>query len=593
MREVSPEPRHASLAALGVFAVLLASCGGPEEIDLRPVERPETESAPGCFGGVEVARAPARLVFAPPPGWILVRTECGRCEGTRVPVGYRAVLQTGAQRRELASYPIPPSSEGMRRQMAFITYVGPRSTLVLEAFEPGADDDPSGLPAVFFVNPSFTLLPRRPDALPSDTRSFSSNTGIDLAGEELHARLPATLRVATRPGVHTLLGELGVLTEPRRPVRLLVQRESGPNEPVPLLTWERSTAWEAPVTVSFASDEPGTVTLSLGGPMDAVSVWRDVRLLSRDFAVMRPTADEPTETPLVQVRRPSLGEQLSRLVADGVTGDQRCGVEDAFVVPPPSLIEVPVSAGPHRIRGSAGPCAPTRAGRASWRIETAAGVELLERELEWAAGGEPRSDFDLEADFPSPSTLRFVTEGAEPGTPTAWAAVLVVLRADLTVRASGFNESDLNRSYAPENAVDSQIQTEWHLPNSTSGWLEIALDEPRDLRGIAITNGHNAGYEDRATRAFTVRAYADDNSVLGEVHAEFAAFEADPIPRIVRLQARGVARLSVEVESWFREGAPSPRSSCVESSAHEVCQIDGGADEIQISPIARSLVGPK
>jgi hypothetical protein len=68
---------------------------------------------------------------------------------------------------------------------------------------------------------------------------------------------------------------------------------------------------------------------------------------------------------------------------------------------------------------------------------------------------------------------------------------------------------DDNPLFGPRMAVDGQAETEWLLPDRTSGSLELTVFPARDVRRVIIRNGHNRQFNDRAVRTFSVELLRD------------------------------------------------------------------------------------
>lgn len=132
-----------------------------------------------------------------------------------------------------------------------------------------------------------------------------------------------------------------------------------------------------------------------------------------------------------------------------------------------------------------------------------------------------------------------------------------------TVSASGYRTGDIVETWPPENAADRDEMSYWHLPAGETGWIELALSAPRDVEALRVMNAHDVHADDQnrydrrrfdfAARLVHVRAYAGDREVahvereLRHIHA----LDRETIP----LEARGVDRIRIEIESFYGQGA--------------------------------------
>ncbi len=69
-----------------------------------------------------------------------------------------------------------------------------------------------------------------------------------------------------------------------------------------------------------------------------------------------------------------------------------------------------------------------------------------------------------------------------------------------------FGGSDAH--YQPSNILDGRPDTEWLLPDHTTGWVELRISPPRRIERVSILNAHNAPMNDRATLGYTLEIYA-------------------------------------------------------------------------------------
>lgn len=108
-------------------------------------------------------------------------------------------------------------------------------------------------------------------------------------------------------------------------------------------------------------------------------------------------------------------------------------------------------------------------------------------------------------------------------------------------------------AFGAELAVDGKVGTEWILPESTAGWLDVRVSPARSIRMVRVTNGHNRQYNDFGIKAYRLEAYRG-NQVVATASREFATVTPEP-PHEVPLIAEKVDRVRIVVVSWFAHGA--------------------------------------
>jgi len=106
--------------------------------------------------------------------------------------------------------------------------------------------------------------------------------------------------------------------------------------------------------------------------------------------------------------------------------------------------------------------------------------------------------------------------------------------------------------YPASQAIDGMDATEWLLPDRTLGWLELRFPS-RKVRKVALVNAYNAYYKDRGAERVTVTAYGPKGK-LASTQGRFAKLSGDRKPLVLSLNADGVTRLRVEVQSYFAMG---------------------------------------
>jgi hypothetical protein len=110
-----------------------------------------------------------------------------------------------------------------------------------------------------------------------------------------------------------------------------------------------------------------------------------------------------------------------------------------------------------------------------------------------------------------------------------------------------------NDQFAPANAIDGNPETEWLLPDHTTGWLEVNVGPPRRIAAVSIVNASNQPHEDRATREYTIEVWAHGElarSVEGTL-----PFSTARNPVRHQVDVDDAERVRVVVRSWHQLGA--------------------------------------
>ena len=522
------------LLLLAPFAI---GCGDREApTPLRWASGPtDLRSIEACFGGQRARDGELISVAEAPTGWVTFRGRFGRCEGSDQPVHARIVEGDGAAERVLYETRVAPSDAPVVETFAFMTQLarGQRIRFQLR----GGD-------APLFLGQVQATVSTRPDGLPPEVEVVAA-TRLAAHGDGLRLTAPARVAFRFPAGAHTLAGRHGALDGDGLRFVFLRAGEGLP----PILRWHSGGARTAPFMTSWASRTDSPIELWIMGEGDAV--LDEVRAWTQPFPALPPTQPASAEPP-------SAGP-IALFRADGAVGTRRCG-ERALEVAPEGWVTVRLPPGPRVVTGWAGVCEPEQPGSATFRLDGHGGDgPLWVGELVWE-GGDSRAS-RVEAELPDTgaawreitlSSPRPDTEGLGAAGWSGFAFAFPVVE----VRASGFNESAHNRDYAPELAHDGDDRTEWHLPDGESGWIELDLGAPRHVSAVALTNGHNPGYDDRAARRVVVHALRSDavggHEVLGEATGEFEAFSTEGERMIVPLSAEGVDRVRVYVRSHFR-----------------------------------------
>lgn len=119
----------------------------------------------------------------------------------------------------------------------------------------------------------------------------------------------------------------------------------------------------------------------------------------------------------------------------------------------------------------------------------------------------------------------------------------------VTVTGSG----QWSAEFAAERAVDGDPATEWLLPDRQEGTLEVRIAPATRMNRIRLKNSHNRHYNDRATQAYTVEVYSNDELVR-TVEGEWPELSPRPDWTAHELGVDDVSRVVIRVRSWHRQG---------------------------------------
>lgn len=142
----------------------------------------------------------------------------------------------------------------------------------------------------------------------------------------------------------------------------------------------------------------------------------------------------------------------------------------------------------------------------------------------------------------------------------AW--IWAFLPEAIEVRASGYRIFETVQTWPPENVIDRDEMTYWHLPPGETGMIELRFGEPRDVRALRILNAHdlhadNENRKDRrrfghASREIVVRAFAGER-LIAEAEATLALVR-DFERQTIELDAPRTDRIRIEILSFHGEG---------------------------------------
>jgi hypothetical protein len=105
-----------------------------------------------------------------------------------------------------------------------------------------------------------------------------------------------------------------------------------------------------------------------------------------------------------------------------------------------------------------------------------------------------------------------------------------------------------------ERAADGDPSREWLAPEGASAWLELRFAQPIDVKGVRVTNAHNPGFNDRATRDLDVELYRKEQ-LLTRAHYTFDQVEVTPAARTIPVEAQGVTRVRFVARTFHGRGA--------------------------------------
>jgi hypothetical protein len=127
----------------------------------------------------------------------------------------------------------------------------------------------------------------------------------------------------------------------------------------------------------------------------------------------------------------------------------------------------------------------------------------------------------------------------------------LVLRPATGVTATGSGQ--WSAEFSPDRAVDGDPATEWLLPDRQAGWLDLRIAPATRMERIRLKNSHNRHYNDRATQAYTIEVYSNDQLVR-TVEGEWSGIAPRPEWTDHALGIDDVNRVRIQVRSWHRVG---------------------------------------
>jgi hypothetical protein len=115
-----------------------------------------------------------------------------------------------------------------------------------------------------------------------------------------------------------------------------------------------------------------------------------------------------------------------------------------------------------------------------------------------------------------------------------------------------------------KQAVDGDPGGEWLAPEGAGGWLELRFARPIDVKAVRVTNAHNPGYNDRATRDLDVELYRKEQ-LLTRTHTTFDQIEPTPTARTIPVEGQGVTRVRFVARTFHGRGAGLAEVEVVEA----------------------------
>ncbi len=106
--------------------------------------------------------------------------------------------------------------------------------------------------------------------------------------------------------------------------------------------------------------------------------------------------------------------------------------------------------------------------------------------------------------------------------------------------------------YQASNVLDGRPDTEWLLPDHTTGWVELAVQPPRRVERVSILNARNAPMHDRATLGYALEIYAH-GELVQTTEGNFT-FSTSPEAVIHDVGEDNVERIRVVVRSSHNFG---------------------------------------
>jgi hypothetical protein len=122
----------------------------------------------------------------------------------------------------------------------------------------------------------------------------------------------------------------------------------------------------------------------------------------------------------------------------------------------------------------------------------------------------------------------------------------------LRLRIDASASEALNADAQANHVVDDDTATEWLLPDNTTGWVDLRLRKRRHVHALRIMNAKNDDKPLRATRAYRIELFADNNlaqtldGTLVPESQEWVTVPTNPDPLVERVR--------FTVKSWAGAG---------------------------------------
>lgn len=135
--------------------------------------------------------------------------------------------------------------------------------------------------------------------------------------------------------------------------------------------------------------------------------------------------------------------------------------------------------------------------------------------------------------------------------------IVLVLMVVVSWRLWGRTVATASASYSSQHgaaqAIDGVEATEWLLPDSKLGWLQIEFPSPRAVHKVRLLNAHNIYYMDRGCERVRVTLYCQFKFVAaGE--GTFPSIESGHPALDFDLSSDCVTRVRIDVLSYFKRG---------------------------------------
>ncbi|MBI2392682.1 MAG: hypothetical protein HYV09_24060 [Deltaproteobacteria bacterium] len=129
-------------------------------------------------------------------------------------------------------------------------------------------------------------------------------------------------------------------------------------------------------------------------------------------------------------------------------------------------------------------------------------------------------------------------------------AVLAAGRLTRTTRVAASAQYDAEHTAL--EVIDRSERTEWLLPTSTGGFIDLQLKPPRKIARVKLMNARNLPWNDRGSREVVLDAW-DGTRQVKHATAAFDGISNDPKWQVIEVGER-VERVRVSVKTWYGAG---------------------------------------